>query len=815
VTGLGAVTACGSSLEETWRRVVAGATGIGPIESFDASSYAIDLAGEARDFHPATQLREPGVARWARCQQLSVAAAHDALDDAGLRDGSFDPERAAIVIGTWLGGISTAEEYERSRVAGGRREPRLLYDVLPHACLERLTSKVGFRGPRMVFGTACTASTVAIAYACELLLANRADVVLTGGVDPLAELAHAGFASMGNVASQPCSPFSEPVGLSVGEGAAMLVLEREESAERRGATVRARVLGYGLTADAHHPTSGDPTGRPQARAARAALAMAGLAPSDLDYVNAHGTGTAGNDPIETRALRIVLGDDARTVPVSSLKGAVGHTLGAAGAIEASMTALALERQVIPPTANFTTARRGCDLDYVPGSARAAELNHGLSLNFAFGGNNAALVLGRAGAPARARQAPALKARRVVVTGLGVVSPIGCGVAELRAALRADRCAIAPIERFDTDGLGSRLGAVIDGFAPSRLTRADLRRADRSASLTVCGAQLALGDADLRVTADNSDALGIVAGSTHGPMQSSRRFFEPVASDNGRTNPSIFPGTVGNAGTGLAAAHLRMKGPNVVLCAGQASGLAAICAAFDLVRRGVAEALVAGGVDELEPCVSEGYALTRRIAPHEVAGATEACAPFDRSRSGLVLGEGATFLVLESLDSARGRGARIYAEMLGWGGNADRPQVRGADPSGEGMATCMELALEDGGLVPGAVDLVGAAAMSHPLHDRIEAVAIRRVFGDRRIPVAALSSRVGVSSATAPLAAAAVSLGMHEGFVPSGTRRPDPDPACDLDTVEGAARDGPLATALINATALGASNYSVALRRWDA
>jgi 3-oxoacyl-[acyl-carrier-protein] synthase II len=272
--------------------------------------------------------------------------------------------------------------------------------------------------------------------------------------------------------------------------------------------------------------------------------------------------------------------------------------------------------------------------------------------------------------------------------------------------------------------------------------------------------------------------------------------------------------VGNAGTGLAAAHLRLKGPNLAVCAGQASGVAAIEVAFDLIRRGAATAIVSGGVDELEPCILEGYAVTGRAAPHEVAGGEEVCAPFDSRRSGLVLGEGAAFLVLESLDSARGRGARIYAEVVGSGASGDAPAIRGADPSGNGMAACMRSALEGAGLEPEAIDVVGAGAMSHPLHDRIESVALRRIFGDRRPPVVALASRVGVSAATGPLTAAALALGMHEGFIPGGVARDNPDQECDVGLVEGPARRGAVEAALVNATALGGTNYSVALRRSD-
>ena len=399
-----------------------------------------------------------------------------------------------------------------------------------------------------------------------------------------------------------------------------------------------------------------------------------------------------------------------------------------------------------------------------------------------------------------------------MTGFGVLSSIGCGVAELRDAFRTDRVGIAPIRRFQTEDLQSKLGGTIEDFAPGKFTGADLRRADRMGSMTVCAADLALRDAGLRVRAENQERIGLIVGTTNGPAASCRRFYEPVAAGKAqRTNPAVFPNTVVNAGAGLAAMHLRIKGPNIALSAGQASGLAAICVAFDLLRAAAAEAMLCGGIDELERCTLEGYAAARRISPYERAGADEVCAPFDRRRSGIVLGEGGVLLVLETYEAALARGAKIYAELVGWSANADRSLVRGWDPSGTGMAACMSAALADAGLAPEQVDLIGAAAMSHPLHDRIEARAIRQVFGSRRVPLVALASRTGVSAATAPLAAAAISLGMDGGFLPTGAKRLLPDGDCDIDTLEGTAPDGDINVALVNAAALGGSNYALVLR----
>jgi 3-oxoacyl-[acyl-carrier-protein] synthase II len=810
ITGIGMVTAAGSDRESTWQRLVSGISAIGDLDAFDASGYATKLAAEAHCFNPAAYLGKQRARRLDRCHQMAIVAAREAVEDAKL-DG-IAPGRVAVIIGSSLSGTIGGQEFERRRIHRGRMAGRLLYDYLLHACVEHLTVDLGFRGPRAVFSTACTASTIAIAYAVELLRSRRVDAALTGGVDPLAELSFAGFSSMNNVSPSPCAPFSRPIGLTLGEGASMLILERQEEATRRGARVRARIAGYGLTADAYHATSGDPTGRPQVRAARIALAMASVSAGDVDYVNAHGTGTSGNDPVETRSIRLLLGDRASRVPVSSLKGALGHTLGAAGAIEAAITALAIERQVVPPTANFTEPRSGCDLDYVPNRARAANVQHALTFNFAFGGNNAVLALCSPEAPVAPMAASPNP--RVVVTGLGIVSPIGIGIEEFRDGLLNDRSGIAPITRFDTAGTGSAFGASINNFAPAQHTAADLHRTDRIGALTVCAADLALSDAGIRIAPENQERVGLVVGTANGPLESCRRFFEPVVEGrHNRTNAAIFANTVVNAAAGVTAMHLRIKGPNIALSAGHAGGVAAICVAYDLIRSGAADAFLCGGVDELECSTLQGYAAAKRIAPHERRGGEEVCAPFDRRRSGLVLGEGSVFLMIESLDNALARSARIYAEVTGWAGSADRPVVRGWDPSGDGVSECVSTALDDAGLEAGEVDVISATAMSHPLHDALESRAIRHIFGARRVPLFALTSRVGMSAATAPLSVAAIGLGMVGGFSPTGVARRDPDPECDVDLLEGRPPRMKPNVALVNAAALGGTNYSLVLRRW--
>jgi 3-oxoacyl-(acyl-carrier-protein) synthase len=302
------------------------------------------------------------------------------------------------------------------------------------------------------------------------------------------------------------------------------------------------------------------------------------------------------------------------------------------------------------------------------------------------------------------------------------------------------------------------------------------------------------------------------------VQSCKIFHREVAAGcPQKANPAIFPNTVANAGAGLAAINLRVRGPNIAVSIGQASGLAAICQAFELVRSGAADLMIAGGTDELEPGLFEAFAASKLVAPYlrngNGFGTVELSCPFDKRRSGMVIGEGAAFAVLENLDSALARSARIYGEIAGYHVCADRPIYLGWDPSGEGLLRSMQTAMDMGGLSKDDIGYVAAASMSHPLHDKIEARALNSLFGSRGVPVSALSSIVGMSAVTGPLALSATLLGMSEGFLPSGINYEHPDPECDLDVVHDAPRPARPGAVLVNSASLGGTNVTLTLRRY--
>ncbi|MGD8328043.1 MAG: beta-ketoacyl-[acyl-carrier-protein] synthase family protein [Acidobacteriota bacterium] len=395
VSGLGLVTSLGTGREQFWRSLLDGRSGIAPVESFDTSAYEVHLGGEIRDFCAADHVRHQDPALLGRASQLAIGAAHLALTDAAIDSATLDPRRVGVAMGTTSGEPREVERFD----------DRFLDDQLSavgsefmdrypcHMIAENVAGEFGFGAGSIMLPTACAAGNYAIAYALDALRCGRADLMLAGGADSFSRITYTGFARLGAIAPDCCRPFDrERKGMIPGEGAAVLVLEPLDAAKLRGARIYAEVAGCGLSCDAHHMTGAHPEGAGAARAMQEALRHSGLRPRDVSYISAHGTGTENNDRLETLAVKRVFGDDAYAIPMSSIKSMLGHTMGAASAIEAAACALALSSDLIPPTINYATADPECDLDYVPNSARQRPVKVAMNNAYAFGGNNASLVL---------------------------------------------------------------------------------------------------------------------------------------------------------------------------------------------------------------------------------------------------------------------------------------------------------------------------------------------------------------------------------------------------------------------------------------
>ncbi len=397
ITGLGLITPIGAGRELFWERLLAGASGIATVSSFDSSVFPVHLGAEVKEFDPTQFLRRGKPEEMGRGSQLAIAAARMSIEDSGIDLGSYDPGRAGVSMGTTSGEPRLVERYNDVRKAEGLEAipgdflPQYPCNVIP----SHIAVEFGLHGPCMMIPTACAAGNYAIGYGYDLIRTGRADLMLAGGADAFSRITYQGFSRLGAIAPERCQPFDKNrKGMVPGEGAAVLILEPLDAARARGAKIYAEVLGYGVSCDSHHMTAAHPKGDGAIRAMSMALEGSKKTIHDVDYISAHGTGTPTNDRVETIAVRTLFGERAAKVPMSSIKSMLGHTMGAASAIEAVACSLALDTGVIPATINYETQDPECDLDYVPNQARTTHPQVILNNAYAFGGNNASLCLAR-------------------------------------------------------------------------------------------------------------------------------------------------------------------------------------------------------------------------------------------------------------------------------------------------------------------------------------------------------------------------------------------------------------------------------------
>lgn len=402
ITGLGIISPLGNDVNTFWNHLIAGKSGVGNITHFDTTDYAVKIAAEVKDFDPLNYIDKKEARRMDRFVQFAVAAAKEALKHAELDMDKVDANRVGVYVGSGIGGLSTLENQHRVLMERGPRRvsPFFVPMMIANMSSGMVSIHTGAKGPNSAAISACATGTHCVGDSFKMLQRGDADVMLAGGTEAtILPMAIAGFSAMGALSSRNDDPqkASRPFdrdrdGFVMGEGAAVLVLETLEHAQKRGANIIAEVVGYGMTADAYHITSPDPHGDGAKRSMEMALSDAGLKPEDIDYINAHGTSTDINDKFETMAIKAAFGEHAHKLAISSTKSMMGHLLGAAGAIEAAVLALTLKEQIIPPTINLENPDPECDLDYVPNEARKARVRAAISNSLGFGGHNATICI---------------------------------------------------------------------------------------------------------------------------------------------------------------------------------------------------------------------------------------------------------------------------------------------------------------------------------------------------------------------------------------------------------------------------------------
>ena len=768
VTGMGAITAQGGSLEDLWAGVRGGRVAIRDVRNMSMEGYRTQVAGEVQVDAPSDHsYLNPDNFR-DRAIDFTLRAAEEAMRNCGVGVGPIPAERWGVVIGTCNAGLLAGREWYVRRKRGESPDPALVLLVSPQAFAEALSGAFGLKGPALSVDTACAASANAIGYASALIRSGQADAVLTGGSDAFSDILIAGFNSLESLSPEAAAPYSrDRKGLSLGEGSGMLVLMRDDLAREFGAPILAELLGYGLSADGYHPTAPHPEGRGAARAIQTALRQAGVAPEEVNYINSHGTGTAKNDPAETAATKLGLGEAAaHRAAVSSSKSMIGHLLGGAGAVEAIITVKAIDEQVAPPTANFTEPDPECDLDYVPNVAREMRIDVALSNNFAFGGANASVLFARPGA--RAQGPPTPEPDRIVITGLAALTPAGTDLDALWQAHRSGRVCGAVED-------GVRI-ARVDLDAGSFLGPKERKRVDRLGLFSVISSRLALEDAGLELTDENRTRVGAILGTGVGPMESMEDFGAPILEEGAAgANPAVFPNTVYNAAGGQVAIKVGVLGSASTVTAGHGAGASALLYGCDLAKTDHADAMICIGADTLTDTVIEAYRGLGVLA--------------GPAAEGMVLAEAGVAVLVERLGHARARGARPYAEVLGYAVTSDACGIGRIDTDGVGIERAMALALERAGVEPAAITAIWAGRCGLAALDNAESAAIGRLFGAQSPPVLAPKLALGE-----PMGAGA-SLGVALAAI--GWRRGEDE----------GSNAGP---ALVNGTSLGGTNFAIVL-----
>lgn len=402
ITGIGLVTPLGVGIETNWAALLAGRSGIRTVTRFDLTGFPVRIAGEVSNFDVQQFIDKKEARKMDLFVHYAIAAADLAIKDAGIDLAKLEGENTGVYVGSGIGGLGSIEDTHRVLLEKGpsRVSPYFIIQTIINEASAHISIRYKARGPNMSNVTACSTGAHAIGESFRMIQFGLADRMIAGGAEaPITPLSLAGFSSMKALSERndepekACRPFdAQRDGFVMSEGAGIVLLEELNSALDRGAKIYAEVAGYGLNGDAYHVTAPSPDGEGAARVMKLAIDEAGISPADIQYINAHGTSTPYNDRVETLAIKTVFGDQAKKVAVSSTKSMTGHLLGAAGGIEAGITALTIERQVIPPTINYEFPDPDCDLDYVPNKPRAAEVIYALTNSFGFGGTNACLLL---------------------------------------------------------------------------------------------------------------------------------------------------------------------------------------------------------------------------------------------------------------------------------------------------------------------------------------------------------------------------------------------------------------------------------------
>jgi len=751
VTGYGLITAVGNNADETWEALVNCRSGIGNCNILHASGSISTLSGQVRS-EPECSCSMPD-----RSIRLGCTALQEAVERAGLSHSSpYLPQDRALCLGSSLGAARKGELFHHQWIHDGltATDKSLLFEYPLHAIADAISAKFDLHGPRIVHSNACAAGTVAIGHAYELLHDAQAKIVMAGGVDPLAYFSYAGFSCLGAVSPQQCAPYTRSDGLNLGEGSGFLILEEYSQAMDRGAPIFAELLGFGLSADAYHPTAPDPHGKGALTAVLSALRMASLDCSDVDYINGHGTGTPANDSGELKTIAAI----GANIPISSTKSMVGHTLGAAGAVGAVVSVMTLVHQRMHPTLvpddeaaqnQLQRLLKAGTPDILPNEARESAVNVVVSNSFAFGGNNASIVLAREGVSrTREKEMPRLDRDRIAVTGIAAMAGKAMTTDEVRDAFLSGR-------RLYEDSITLEDGNTFPVGLPdydrlcAGVNPRVLRRLDPLGKIAVHVVSQLFSQSSIRDT--QLQTTGVIFATGIGPLSTVEAFQRGLMA-KGRGDSRLFPNTVMNAAAGNVAATFGLHGPTATICAGTTSGITALQLAYQMLRNRSCERLLVVAADETPECLLAGYSRYRNML-----SPTQAI-PY--GNTGVVFSSGAVAALLEVVGDDGS--AQPLVRIPGIGMASDGSGPGGFSSDDEAWARSLDRAINRAGITAADIDVVIAGADGRNRTDDIEASAFTKLGLRDSTPIIAPLGLTGELAAPGPLFGLLLAMWLKEG-----------------------------------------------------
>ena len=727
VTGLGMVNAIGKNVEECWENALKGTPGIDKVKSVNSDNCYAHLGAEVADEN--IEIND----KVDRVSSLCLQASKEALKDAGI-DGNVDADRMGVIMGSCVGGVVSIENYIEK---GEKTEDINKMSIASIA--NHVANMAGAKGVVTNIGNACAASTMSVAYACELIRAGVGDVFIAGGADAFASVPFAGFTALHALSENACSPFNHSNGITLGEGAGAIIVESYEHAVKRGAHIYCDVLSAGISSDAHHITAPRPDGIGQMYAIRRALDKSGVDKKDLDYINAHGTGTAKNDEAEFLSIHTIFDDSNDHLSVSSTKAMVGHCLGAAGAIEAVYAIKALTDNKVPPTIGYSAEdlealkEKAGKIDFMPNDMKEKELNYVMSNSFAFGGSNASIIF----AKNEGKMSESENDEDIYITGLGIVTPVGNGVENYIEKVKSG-------ETITSGNLVSELGK--EDFDKFDIKLAFYRKLDKLSTMQVVSGIEAINNSGFTFNDDNAEDFGMIIGTGDGPLTTVYEFQEHISKEGTQNGSAFnFPNTVYNAAGGYLSIKTGMRGYNVTITNGNQSGLASVCYAANEIKQNRAAAMLASGTDENSAVMNKLYTQLGLVS--------DAKSDIYADEKGMNLSDGSVTIALEKASQADSHSAKKYAKIAGYAMTHECVEYGTVKGSDDGLAKAINEACKDAGISADKIDAVFGFGNGIKDVDDIEKNVYAKVF-NKAIPVINVKDYVGEARAAAATLSAA-------------------------------------------------------------